>query len=77
MSDEQYCRLDKAAELLEGLVEVLLSVDNSEVGGLLQIGHESLGILVVLANALGENSRSLVGLISLGEHDHALLAKVL
>lgn len=65
MSDEQDSRLDKAAELLEGLVKVLLSVDDSEVGGLLQIGHESLGILIVLANALGENSGGLVGLISL------------
>ena len=60
MSDEQDSRLDEAAELLEGLVKVLLSVDNPEVGGLLQIGHEPLGILVVLANALGKNSRSLV-----------------
>ena len=77
MSDEQDTRLDEAAELLESLVKVLLSVDNSEVGGLLQIGHKSLGILIVLANALGENSGGLVGLIGLREHDHALLAKVL
>ena len=65
MSDEQDSRLNEAAELLEGLVKVLLSVDNSEIGGLLQIGHKSLSILIVLTNALGENSRGLVGLIGL------------
>lgn len=65
MSDEQDSRLNKAAKLLEGLVEVLLRVDNSEVGRLLQIGHKSLSILIVLTNALGENSGGLVGLVGL------------
>ena len=37
MSDEQDSRLDEAAELLEGLVKVLLSVDNSEVGGRIEL----------------------------------------
>ena len=65
MSDEQDSRFNKAAKLLKCLVKVLLSVYNSEVGGLLQIGHESLGILIVKANFLGENSGCLVGFISL------------
>ena len=77
VSDKQDSGLDKAAELLEGLVKVLLGVDDSEVRRGLQIRHESLGILIVLADALGENSGGLVGLIGLGEHDHALLAEVL
>ena len=77
MSHKQDSGFDKAAELLEGLVKVLLGVDDSEVRRGLQVGHESLRILVVLADALGENSGGLVGLIGLGEHDHALLAQVL
>ena len=53
MSDEQDSWFDKAAKLLEGLVKVLLGVDDSEVSRLLQIGHKSLGIFIVLTNALG------------------------
>ena len=76
VSNEQDCRLDEAAKLLKGLVKVLLRVDNSEVRGSLQVGIKPLGILVILTDALREDGRGLISLVSLRERDHALLTEI-
>lgn len=51
-SDKEHSWLDEAAQLLERLVKVLLSVDAAEVSALLKVRHELLSVLVVLTNTL-------------------------
>ena len=75
-SDEQDGGLDVAAQLLERLVKVLLGVDASEVSVFLEEGQKLLDVLVVLADALGEDGGGLVAGITRVKADHALLAKV-
>ena len=76
-SNKQNGWLNVAAQLLEGLLEVLFSVDGLEVGVLLQVWQQKLGVLVVETDLLGENGRSLITTRLLVHHDHTLLADIL
>ena len=68
--------LNVALDLGQSRAQRLLSVHDAKVGAGLEVWQKFLAVLVVSADLLREDSRSLVGVAALAELGHALLTDI-